>query len=358
MYQHNQTHYTQVTEPELKAVLEVFRENFFKRFGAIKRKYNITVTMLRRKLTSFYTIPSTSTEIENVEQPQPAQPTVFRTVSIDVALFWAVSNNQQAVARYLLEEGFEYTNCDVRNNTPLDIAKSCDFTEIIELFPKEENDIISSIIVSHSYSFEEIFSNLKKGEKPKFFLDICNILCGVKAESVIKIISDKNIDLYSFMSTSDKELKELGINLPYQRNRILGGLYRFHKQPFHPKSLYSVPLKEVYSNVDMAVQLLSTIKQVIAMEASLTYIMKHYKNQPVSKGGLPLMAKNIRTIKTKIASCKVTLNKLKGKTKGLDNEVQPVDLITSRSKTNFLPWRKIIFSFSVLSLVLVCKIMK
>lgn len=82
--------------------------------------------------------------------------------------------------------------------------------------------------------------------RPKFLLDVCNILCGVRAESVIKIISGKDIDLYNFLSTSNEELKGLGVRLPYQRNRILSGLYRFHKYPFHPKSLHSVPLKEVY----------------------------------------------------------------------------------------------------------------
>lgn len=81
------------------------------------------------------------------------------------ALFWAVNNNQPAVVKYLLEEGFEYTFNDIRNNTPLDIAKNNDFAEIVDLFPKEETDIISSIIDSHSYSFEDTFSSLKNGEK-------------------------------------------------------------------------------------------------------------------------------------------------------------------------------------------------
>lgn len=72
-----------------------------------------------------------------------------------------------------------------------------------------------------------------------------------------------------------------------------------------------------FSNVDMAGQLLSAIKQLIAMEASLAYIMKHYTDQPAAKAELALLAKNIQTIRKKISGCKITLNLLKRKTKAV-----------------------------------------
>ncbi|KAJ8945177.1 hypothetical protein NQ314_009309 [Rhamnusium bicolor] len=268
-------------------------------------------------------------------------------------LFWAVNNNEIEVTKYLLEEGFDYTAVDVRSNTPLDIARNNDFFQIIELFPKEESDVLSSIIDSHSYTFEEIFSRLKKGEKPTFFLDICSILCGVKSEAVIKLIADKNITLYKFLSISDEELKNLGVKLPYQRNRILGGLYRFHKYPYHPKSLHVVPLNETYSNMDMAIQLLANIKQTIAMDAGLVYIIKNYSDKNVSESELNVMAKNIHTIQNKIRLCKMNTFPFQ-----LDNQIKPVDLITAKSRKYLLPWRKILFSFSVMSVVLVFKVWK
>ncbi|KAJ8918142.1 hypothetical protein NQ315_011599 [Exocentrus adspersus] len=274
------------------------------------------------------------------------------------ALFWGVNSGTVAVVKYLLNEGFEYTKSDIRSYTPLDIAKHNDFQEIVELFPNEEGDYITNIIDTHSCNFEDTFAGLKKGQKPRFFLDICNVLCGVKAESVMKIISETDIDLYEFLSSTDDELKKLGINLPYQRNRILGGIYRFHKYPYHPKSIHSVPLKEVYSNIDIAVQILSSIKQVIAMEASLAYIMKHYTDECVSKNELPLVAENIRNVRKKVANCKAVLKKLIPKIKSLDNQVKPVDLIKKNSKNYLMPWRKIIFSFSLISVVLVCRMIK
>lgn len=78
-------------------------------------------------------------------------------------------------------------------------------------------------------------------------MDICSILCGVRSESVIKYLMGTNISLAEFLHVSSEELKCLGVNLPFQRRRILGGIHKFHKYPFHPNSLHVVPLTEPYT---------------------------------------------------------------------------------------------------------------
>ncbi|KAJ8970952.1 hypothetical protein NQ317_014060 [Molorchus minor] len=274
------------------------------------------------------------------------------------ALFWAVNNNSIEIVNYLLQEGFTYSSLDIRNNSPLDIAKNNDFHAIIDLFPKEEPDVISSIIDSCSYTFEQIFEKLKPGERPKFFLDICNILCGVRSEAMIKPIADKDIGLFKFLSISDKELEGLGVKLPFQRKRILSGIHRFHKQPYHPKSLHVVPLNETYSNIDMAIQLLSAIKQITAMDACLTYIMKNYNGEDLSKADMEFISKNVETMKNTIRRCQMVTKNLKQKTILLDSQVKPVDQITKNSRRHRVPWRKLIFSCTVLSLIFVYRIIK
>ncbi|KAG5894902.1 hypothetical protein JTB14_030607 [Gonioctena quinquepunctata] len=230
-------------------------------------------------------------------------------------LFWAVNGNEVSVVEYLLQQGLDYNLTDVRNNTPLDIAKNNDFMEIIDLFPKEETDIMSSIIdATHNYSFVEIFSQTKSGEKPKFFLDICNILCGAKAENMIKKIAGNNISLDKLLSISNEDLKDLGVNLPYQRYRISAGIHRFHKHPFHPRSLHVVKLDEVYSNADVAVQLLTTIKQMISMEACLSYIVKNQIHEEISKEEQLSLKRSIQNIKRRIKACRIVTKELVSKT--------------------------------------------
>lgn len=125
----------------------------------------------------------------------------------------------------------------------------------------------------------------------------------------------------------ENDLKTVGVRLPYQRNRILSGLHRFHKQPFLPKSLhvcisnntYRLVLfvfaiqtndSEFYSNVDVATQLMSAIKQIIAMEASLKYLLKHLKGEKLTSQEKLMVYNNIEEIKLKIQRLKTVLNKL------------------------------------------------
>lgn len=70
-----------------------------------------------------------------------------------------------------------------------------------------------------------------------------------------------------------------------------------------------------FSNLDMAIQMISTIKQVIAMQASLIYIGKNYNNEDILEEDRRLMLKNLQNISRKIKLCKIVTNQLKDRTK-------------------------------------------
>ncbi|XP_028138661.1 ankyrin repeat, SAM and basic leucine zipper domain-containing protein 1 [Diabrotica virgifera virgifera] len=273
-------------------------------------------------------------------------------------LFWAVNGNSVDMVEFLLEEGFEYMVSDIRNNTPLDIAKNNGFTDIINLFPQETDHEILNIIDSNMLSYEEIFSKLNNNRQPDFFIEICNILCGLKSEKLIKHFADKNINLKQFLSMNNSELEDLGIKMPYQRYRILSGLYQFHKHPYHPKSLHIVPLNETYSNIDVGVQLLSAIKQITIMEAALEYIIKNCDVEDMSEKQRESLRKNVNIIRKNIRQYSRFTKKLIDKTKMWDRQRAPADLITKRSYGRKWPWRKIIFSVSIVSLVILCRLKK
>ncbi|CAG9833964.1 unnamed protein product [Diabrotica balteata] len=268
-------------------------------------------------------------------------------------LFWAVNGNSVDLVQFLLEEGFEYMVSDIRNNSPLDIAKNNGFTDIINLFPQETDYEILNIIDNNMLSFEEIFkkSTLNNDRQPDFFIEICNILCGLKSEKLIKHFADKNINLKQFLSMNNSELEDIGIKMPYQRYRILSGLHKFHKHPYHPKSMHIVPLNETYSNLDVGVQLLSAIKQITVMEAGLEYIIKNCDTEDMSEKELETLGKNLNRIRKNIRQYSRFTKKLSDKTKMWDRQRAPADLITKSSYMRKWPWRKIFFSVSIVSLL-------
>ncbi|CAG9862166.1 unnamed protein product [Phyllotreta striolata] len=269
------------------------------------------------------------------------------------ALFWAVSNNQVDVVEYLIEENLSCNTTDVRGNTPLDIAKTNGFKEIEELLSYDDIEEFYNV---PEPCFDEVLDQTNNNGEPIFFQDICEMLCGMKSQQTIKLLKDSDICLKDFLSISDEELEELGIEMPYRRYRILAGLHKFHKRPFHPKSLHLVPLDEVYSNLDVSIQILSAIKQFIAMEASLKFMMKHCDMSDISKEDLSKMRSSIESVRNRIRSCKNIANGVKKRVKMWDKEIQPVDLITKKSIRYKWPWRKLMFSITIISIVVVIKL--
>lgn len=98
------------------------------------------------------------------------------------------------------------------------------------------------LIIMFSNFFESVFRNIFFYFSPTFFLDVTDMLNGVRCDSVIKTLPEKNIRLFDFLSSTYDDLKDWGITLPYQRERIMGGLHKFHQHPYHPDSLHVVPL--------------------------------------------------------------------------------------------------------------------
>lgn len=168
-----------------------------------------------------------------------------------------MSNNQIEVVKFLYESGFDISLTDVRGNTAVDIARDNGLDAILDLFPKRDVDLAETIVSDCRKTFKETFEALEIDKKwvwptvlflcynwtgfisrPAFFEDVCNILLSVKCEDLISLFYEKNVHLCEFLSMSDNDLKDVGVLLPYQRNRILTGLSRFHKQPYSPKSLH------------------------------------------------------------------------------------------------------------------------
>lgn len=58
---------------------------------------------------------------------------------------------------------------------------------------------------------------------------------------------DNNISLAEFLVIDDLKLIKLGVKMSFQRNRILQGLYRFHKNPWKRNSMPKIATKEIFT---------------------------------------------------------------------------------------------------------------
>lgn len=70
------------------------------------------------------------------------------------------------------------------------------------------------------------------------------MLYGMKCENLAAKF--ENVNLLEFLCLNDERLTELGIIIPYQRRRILAGLYKYHKHLYKQKSIPVVPKDSIY----------------------------------------------------------------------------------------------------------------
>ncbi|KAK4881050.1 hypothetical protein RN001_004369 [Aquatica leii] len=254
------------------------------------------------------------------------------------ALFWAVHGNKVDVTKILLNAGLDSQKQDVCGNTPLYYATMQENEEIIKMLSLPTEDTWNEVPKA-AYNFESEFQD--NCIRPQFLQDICTMLYGMKCGNLQKMFV--SVDLLEFLSMNEEDLKNVGVQLPFQRNRILTGLNKFHKHLFKKKSIPIIPKNAVFSTIDISHSILTAVRQLTVMEASLKYILKSDCNFNMQED--ESIHQNIETIKTKIAKLKSTVIILDNLAQQWDKRNKPVDLI--RRKLSF-PWFKVCVASSIL----------
>lgn len=68
----------------------------------------------------------------------------------------------------------------------------------------------------------------------------------MKCENLISKIQLNDIDLFHFLSITQSKLKNIGISTPFQQQKILRGLYKFHKHHYKKKSIPIIDKNKPY----------------------------------------------------------------------------------------------------------------
>lgn len=86
---------------------------------------------------------------------------------------------------------------------------------------------------------------------------------------------EANVSLPELLTIGAKRLKNIGVDFPYECQRIYLGLMKFHERRFSPESLRTLHWKkradlETYFNV-----LSNCLKHLVIVESSLTFVEHH-----------------------------------------------------------------------------------
>lgn len=99
------------------------------------------------------------------------------------------------------------------------------------------------------------------------------MLHGMRANQVEYKFYESCIGLPEFLTITDKRLREIGIEFPYQRKRILHGLLKFHEKSWSKDSLH---IPKVYGNIQQYFEVFSNcLKQLIIVQATIKFADHH-----------------------------------------------------------------------------------
>ncbi|XP_059060134.1 ankyrin repeat, SAM and basic leucine zipper domain-containing protein 1 [Achroia grisella] len=262
------------------------------------------------------------------------------------ALFWAVHHNQPEILEMLIAHGARLTEVDRSSRTPSDIALSHDYQNIIEIMNKhlkidDTEETNKNVYLNQLRSWYDYYPGVKTGEKLDYEGEIPNLLYGMNCERLGPLIDSSTIDLRTFLLMEEDDMIKLGIDMPFERQRLKYGLRNFHLRGWKLNAVAGLYARKVdsYSVLDCLTTLGTHLQQIYVLEATLQYTLREYikiQNQikfepPDSpliikmKNAAKKMLTNINSVRREIKNMRSVLTRIS------KSNPQPADLIRAKS---------------------------
>ncbi|XP_031636150.1 uncharacterized protein LOC116349821 [Contarinia nasturtii] len=191
------------------------------------------------------------------------------------SLFYAVNNDRYEATKTLIEAGALTDMRDIFGNTPKALAEARNIPRIIALFPPDPIvDYVPNTVYSYNTYMDHIPDAFPEKEAPAYSPDLYTMLSGMRAKQNEFKFYKSNIGLPEFLTVTDERLREIGIEFPYQRKRILFGLLRFHEKIWSQKSVPIPKLKN--TSIQQYFEIFSNcLKQLVIIKSSLNFVEEH-----------------------------------------------------------------------------------
>ncbi|GBP79037.1 Ankyrin repeat, SAM and basic leucine zipper domain-containing protein 1 [Eumeta japonica] len=263
------------------------------------------------------------------------------------ALFWAVHHNQQDILNMLIDHGGRLTEIDKFGRTLMEIAESHGYDNIIDILRNkmkmdDDTDEMTTKFYTNNLdrSWHDYYPGLGKSERPNYSCEIPHLLYGMGCERLGPLIDSSGIDFRTFLLMEEDDMIKLGIDLPYERQRLKYGLYKFHTKNWKLSAVAGLYARQQqnYSVLDCLTNLGTHLQQIYILEATLQYVLRNYnkiqeqiKSKPPDsltndklKGAVKKIVININSIRRETKILKQLLTKISR------NNPPPADFIAEK----------------------------
>ncbi|CAK1578368.1 unnamed protein product [Parnassius mnemosyne] len=253
------------------------------------------------------------------------------------AIFWAVHHKQPEIIEILIKHGARLNEVDRSSRTPLELANLHDFQDIVNIINKhlkkddtlEDNDK-DKYINSQVTSWHDFYPGLNKGQRPDYVSEIPHLLYGMNCERLTPLFINSGMDLRTFLLMEEQDMINLGIDMPYERQRLRQGLRNFHTRGWKLNAVAGLYARknENYSIVDCLTTLGTHLQQMYILEATLQYTSREYNRIQNQIKYEPPDSPLLNKFKAAAKKLQTNINSIRRETKNMKK------LLTKISKSN------------------------
>lgn len=140
-------------------------------------------------------------------------------------IFHAIEHNHADIVKLLVDAGVNVTIANNKGYTPKQVAEFHGFYDLLEFLPRERSTyIVPSKFLCYGSLSDHVPRIFLKTECPEYFQELNNILRSINMENMLEHFAKAHISLGEFLNMDDEKLKNIGVEFPIFRNKIMKGI--------------------------------------------------------------------------------------------------------------------------------------
>ncbi|XP_062501183.1 ankyrin repeat, SAM and basic leucine zipper domain-containing protein 1-like [Corticium candelabrum] len=229
------------------------------------------------------------------------------------ALSWASQRGRVNVIRYLLDHGADPELACNDGQTPIDLAYSCDHTDIIDL-------IQASLHHSQSEQIETTpIPAPTQSQACAKYGDLELFLCGIELGSLVPIFQRHQIDFGALLRMRDCDLEKVGISQLGVRKQILEAVGQLHKKEWDASNLNEQFATAI--GINEATEILGNVaKHTSYITATVEYVARQIAGNPQMIDPSPLVEAT-RNFTSELERACHSVDNLRQETEGLREQL-------------------------------------
>ncbi|XP_073846461.1 ankyrin repeat, SAM and basic leucine zipper domain-containing protein 1 isoform X1 [Musca autumnalis] len=229
-------------------------------------------------------------------------------------IFHAIENNRADIVKILIDAGVNHTIANKKGYTPIQVAQFHGFYDLLDILPKpKESYVIPSQFLGYNTLRDYIPRIFLKSECPEYFQEINTILLSIGMENYLEYFAKERVPLSEFLCMQDQRLKELGIEFPIYRMKIIKGLLDFHLHHWSKKSIARVSKSSHENFYEILMITANHLQHLVIINSTLKFVKTHLQSNLLG----PVTHENMVTLQRTLKSYKGTIKELKKTTKYL-----------------------------------------